>query len=222
MRYVVVLFAVALAAVPVFAQQDDELALHDLGMFSVFASYSFGNLALADIQRGNDPLEQYKRFFNQSKLPLSSAQEKQLSRIIDDQVKVLVAAKDDQSAVRRANAEYTRKVNDTLTADQRAELRRYRTEQIMLRGGFPALKLVLENGNAPFTEEQETGVQAIYLDFNQKANALAREAKGNPDRAQLTALENEALGKVVRLLTPTQRAALAASRQGPVHAHVKP
>jgi len=219
MRYGIVLGILILAAGPTFAQAPEEDAIRDLGMFGV---YSLGNLALSDIQRGNDPVQQMKRFFSQAKLPLTSAQEKALSGIVDSGVKALQAAGQNDDAMRRVNAEYTKKVNEALTPDQRAEMRRYRTEQIMLRGGFPALKLVLENGNAPFNADQEKQVQAVYLEFNQKANALMREKQGNPDRAELTALENQELGKVVRLLTPEQRRALAASRQGPFNARVRP
>jgi len=219
MRYGIVLGILILAAGPGFAQAPEEEAIRDLGMFGV---YSLGNLALSDIQRGNDPVQQMKRFFSQAKLPLTSAQEKALSGIVDSGVKALQAAGQNDDAMRRVNAEYTKKVNEALTPDQRAEMRRYRTEQIMLRGGFPALKLVLENGNAPFNADQEKQVQAIYLEFNQKVNALMREKQGNPDRAELTAFENQELGKVVKLLTPEQRRALAASRQGPFNARVRP
>jgi hypothetical protein len=219
MKYHAAFFAVILIASPAFAQEGEESALHELGMFGV---YSVGNLALNDVQRGNDPVQQMKRFFMQAGFPLTSVEEKQLDAVVAAQVKALLAAGGNEDAVRRVNAEYTKKLNETLTAPQRAELRRYRTEQIMLRGGFPALRLILENGNAPFTEEQEKQVQALYLDFNRQVDALTKEAKGSPDRAQLAALENQELGKVVRLLTPEQRRALAASRQGPINGRVKP
>jgi hypothetical protein len=219
MKYHAALLIFVLTAAPAFAQNAEEEAIRELGMFGV---YSLGNLALNDIQRGNDPVQQMKRFFAQAKLPLTSAQEKSLTALIDAEVKVLQSAGQNENEVRRVNADYTKKLNEVLNADQRAELRRYRAEQIMLRGGFPALKLVLENGNAPFNEEQEKQVQAIYLEFNQKVNALMRDKQGNPDHAELSALESQELGKVVRLLTPEQRSALAASRQGPFNARVKP
>jgi hypothetical protein len=219
MKYHAALLVFVLTAVPAFAQNAEEDAIRELGMFGV---YSLGNLALNDIQRGNDPVQQMKRFFAQAKLPLTSLQEKSLTGLIDSEVKVLQTAGQNEDSVRRVNADYTKKLNELLNADQRAELRRYRAEQIMLRGGFPALKLVLENGNAPFNEDQEKQVQALYLEFNQKVNALVKDKQGNPDRAELSALEGQELGKVVRLLTPEQRRALAASRQGPFNARVKP
>ena len=198
-----------------FAQELDEAEiLRQLGMGGTFA---MGNLALRDYQRGNDPVQQLKRFFREAKLPLTGAQERQLNAAVETQVKTLQALPSDQTneeALRRANLEFTRKTNEILTADQRAELRRYRTEQIMMRGGFPALRFILENAQTPMTPEQEKQVQSLYEDFNRQVNQLARDAKGTPDRGQLDKLENEALAKVIRLLTPPQRRALATSRQG--------
>ena len=140
---------------------------------------------------------------------------------VDAQVRALDASQSDESA-RRVNQEYTRKVNEALTLDQQRSLRRYRTERIMTRGGFQALKLILDNAQTPFTPEQETQVQSLYAEFNRQVDQLARDSKGAPDRAQLDKLQNETLGKVVRLMTPTQRRALAASRQGSITAKARP
>ena len=216
-RYVWV-FALALGTAPVFAQDTEESVLRELGMGGLFA---IGNLALRDVQRGNDPVQQLKRFFAEEKLPLSSVQERQLNSIVDAQVRALEASQSDESA-RRINQEYTRKVNDALTLDQQRSLRRYRTERIMTRGGFQALKLILDNAQTPFTPEQETQVQSLYAEFNRQVAQLARDSKGAPDRAQLDKLQSETLGKVVRLMTPTQRRALAASRQGSITAKARP
>lgn len=222
MKYLALLVLILSATVPAFAQNaqdDDEQAVRELGMFG---TYSAGNLALWDIRRGNDPIQQMDRFFAQAKMPLTSAQEKTLSGIVDSEAKALQVAGENEDAVRRVNVDYNKKLNELLTADQRAELRRYRTEQIMLRGGFPALQLILENGNAPFNAEQEMQVRALYLDFNQKVNALMRESKGNPDRAELAKLEGQGLGSVVKLLTPEQRRVLASSRRGTINSRVRP
>src|SRR5262249_29206652 len=132
MKYYAWLLVLLLSALPAFAQEE-ETALRELGAFGV---YSVGNLALRDIQRGNEPVQQLKRFFSEAKLPLTSAQEKQLNGVVDTTVEELQAAGENEDSVRRINVEYMRKVNEALTADQRAELRRYRTEQIMMRGGF--------------------------------------------------------------------------------------
>jgi hypothetical protein len=133
MKYHAALLVVALAAAPAFAQNPDEDAVRELGMFGV---YSLGNLALNDIQRGNDPVQQMKRFFAQEQFPLTSAQEKSLNALIDSEVKMLQTAGQNEDAVKRVNADYMKKLNEILNTEQRAELRRYRAEQIMLRGGF--------------------------------------------------------------------------------------
>jgi hypothetical protein len=213
------LLALLLSAVPVFAQDAEESALRELGVFGI---YSIGNLALRDIQRGNEPVQQLKRFFSEARQPLSSEQEKQLSAVVDNAIKALQAAGENEEGSRRINAEYMKKVNDVLTVDQRAELRRYRTEQIMMRGGFPALKLILDSAQTPFTDDQEKEVRAVYVDLNRQVDQLTKDAKGSPDRLQLSKLEGEQLGKVVRLLTPAQRRALVASRQGKFTARVQP
>jgi hypothetical protein len=221
MRLCVCILALALSAAPAFAQQEqsEEQILRDLGMGGTFA---LGNLAVRDLQRGNDPVQQLKRFFSEARVPLSSAQQKQLTAVVDAQAKALIASAENEEAVRRINQEYTRKVNDVLTPDQRAELRRYRTEQIMMRGGFQALRLIMEDARTPFTEEQEKQVQAVYVDFNRQLDQLLRDSKGKPDRAELEKMENTALGKVIRLMTPAQRRALAASRQGHITSKIRP
>jgi hypothetical protein len=214
------IFALVLCAMPVFAQvQPEEDLLRELGMGGTFA---FGNLAVRDLQRGLDPVQQFKRFFAEAKVPLTSAQEKRLNSVVDAQVEAIVAARNEEDAIRRLNADYNRKITEILTQQQRAELRRYRTEQIMMRGGFQALKLVLENAQTPFTPDQEKEVEAIYLDFDRQVDRLPKGPKGVANRADLAQLENASLGKVVRLLTPAQRKALAASRQGAIVSRVRP
>jgi Spy/CpxP family protein refolding chaperone len=221
MRHWICVIALALSATPVFAQQEqsEEQTLRELGMGGTFA---LGNLALRDLQRGNDPVQQLKRFFAQAKLPLSSAQVKQLESVVDAQGKALLASAGNEDAARKVNQEYSRKVNEVLTPEQRTELRRYRTEQIMMRGGFQALRLIMENAQTPFTDEQEKQIQAIYVDFNQQVDKVTLNNKSTSGRAELDKLENEALGKVVRLLTLPQRRALAASRQGTITGKIRP
>ena len=219
MKYLVWVFALIFSVAPAFAQDAEESALRELGIGGVFAE---GNLALRDYQRGNDPVQQLKRFFATEKQSLSSAQEKQLNTIVEAQVKAMQAAGQNDDAMRRLNAEYTKKVSEALSPEQRTTLRRYRTEQIMLRGGFGALKLILENAQVPFAADQETKVQALYVDLNRQVDQLSRDSKGTPDRVQLDKLENEALGRVVRLMTPEQRKALAFSRQNTLAAKVRP
>jgi hypothetical protein len=200
----------SLSVSPVFSQDREETALRELGMGAIFAD---GNLALRQLQSLDEPVQQLKRFFAEAKLPLSSAQQRQLTGLVDIQVKALQDAGQNESLIRAANQDFTKKSNEIFTPEQRAELRRYRTEQIMMRGGFPALRLTMENAQTPLTPEQEKDVQAIYTEFNRHVGT---------DRAELTKMEGEALGKVVRLLTPSQRKALAASRQGTLISRIRP
>src|SRR6185369_16354455 len=107
-RYVWV-FALVLATGPCFGQsqvQDsDEQVLRELGMGGTFA---LGNLALRDAQRGDDPVQQLKRFFSLAKLPITSAQERKLETIVEAQVEALRAAKTADD-LRRVNLDYTRR-----------------------------------------------------------------------------------------------------------------
>jgi hypothetical protein len=221
MRCCIWILALSLIAIPAFAQQEtsEEQMLRELGMGGTFA---LGNLALRDLQRGNDPVQQLKRFFAEAKLPLKSAQVKQLESIVDAQGKALLANSGNEDATRKINQEYSRAVNEVLTQEQRTELRRYRTEQIMMRGGYQALRLIMENAQTPFSDDQEKQIQVIYADFNRQVDQVTLNNKGASARAELDKLETEALGKVVRLLTPTQRRALAASRQGTITGKIRP
>ena len=219
MRRFLWIMALMFISVSAFAQDPEEAALRELGVGALFAD---GNLAFRQLQRGNDPVEQLKRFFAEAKLPLTSAQVRQLNSIVEVQINSLQSSGQDEDAVRRANRELSRNSNEVYTADQRAALRRYRTEQIMMGGGFPALRLVLENAQTPLTLEQEKQASLLYTDFNRRVTQLARDSKGTPDHADLDKLENEALGKVVRLLNPGQRKALAASRRGSITAKIRP
>ncbi|HEY2381597.1 MAG TPA: hypothetical protein VGK48_10515 [Terriglobia bacterium] len=208
-----------LIAAPAFAQDTEEAALRDIGMFGV---YAIGDLALVDIQRGNEPVQQLKRFFSGAGLPLTSKQEKELSVAVDDAVKALEANVGSEDASRRVNADYMKKLNDTLTADQRTALRRYRVDQIMMRGGFQALKLIMETAQVPLMGDQEKQVQAAYVDLAKQIGQLPKDAKGNVDRDQVSKMEGQQLGKVVLLLNPDQRRALLNSRRGPINYQVKP
>jgi hypothetical protein len=92
----------------------------------------------------------------------------------------------------------------------------------MMRGGYQALRLIMENAQTPLNDEQEKQIQAIYVDFNRQIDQVNLNNKGTSSRVELDKLENEALGKVVRLLTPMQRRSLAASRQGTITGKIRP
>src|SRR5262249_31321477 len=97
--WIMALMLAAACVAPAFAQ-DPEDSLRELGMGGIFAE---GNLALRMVQRGDDPVQQLKRFFAQAKLPLTSAQQKQLTAILDIQIKALHDAGENEEAIRVAN-----------------------------------------------------------------------------------------------------------------------
>jgi hypothetical protein len=209
MRRCVWVFVLVLSATSSPAQDLDENL--ELRIGAVFAER---NLALRDIQADNDPVQQMKRFLRDAKAPLTAAQERQLNAIVDAQIAAVKAAPQNEEAIRHVNQEYTAKFFNALTPDQRTALRRYRTDQIMMYGGFPSLKLILEGAQRPLTAEQENQARAVYEEFYQQFRQMPRDSKGAADRVELDKVENTALAKVIRLLTPDQRRALAASRQG--------
>jgi len=209
MRRHVWILALLLSAAPAFAQ-DPEEALRELGMGGVFA---MGDLAAREIDTTTDPVQQLKRFFLEAKQPLNDDQVRRLDVIIEAQRKAMHDNKQGTEGVLRMNQEFMRRVNGVLTAEQVAAWKRFRTEQIMLRGGFPALQLTLEDAGAPLSSDQDKQARAIYDEFNQQVAGLMRDSKGEPDRATLDKLETTALGKVVKLLTPEQRRGLAARRR---------
>src|SRR5215467_11080442 len=97
-KYGLFILVLMIRIVPAFAQESEEDMLRDLGMMG---DYALGDLALNDIKRQNDPLLQLRRFFVEAKLPLTSAEERQLRSAIDNAIQGLQGAKDD-AAVRRA------------------------------------------------------------------------------------------------------------------------
>ena len=76
-----------------------------------------------------------------------------------------------------------------LKPEQQGFLNRLYKTQVKSRGGFDAIKLTLEDAGAPFSPEQIAEIQPLF--------------DGKTDRQQT-------LAKVLRLLTPPQRAALLA------------
>src|SRR5436190_16511487 len=111
------IFALVMCVAPTLAQiPTEEELLRQLGMGGTFA---VGNLAVRELQRGRDPVDQFKRFFVEAGLPLSSDQAKRLSALVDSQVEALVAAGSDEQKTQQLNANYNRKLIELLTPQQR-------------------------------------------------------------------------------------------------------
>lgn len=114
--------------------------------------------------------------------------------------------------LRRINDDLVAKINAALKPDQQAAFRKFRNDEIRKAGGFPALKLVMEEAGASFTPEEEQKIQALYAEDARQRLQLVREAQGRPEPAKLDDLEKGTMAKVARLLNPAQRKALLDSR----------
>ncbi len=103
------------------------------------------------------------------------------------------------------------KIRSVLTAEQIAVWENYRNEQIRRRGGYPALRLMLEEVGAPLTTVQQEQLQAEFRDYNRQRRLLRREGE-QAGPAKLEQLESQHLSKVIQVLGAEQRRALIQSR----------
>jgi hypothetical protein len=99
-----------------------------------------------------------------------------------------------------------------LAPEQQAVLKKLQKDQIKARGGFDALRLTMADAGVPFSEQQSIQIQALFDEQNQARLQSARESQGQLDPAKAAQIERSTLGKVLQLLNPQQRAALAAPK----------
>jgi len=114
--------------------------------------------------------------------------------------------------LKKINDDLMEKITAALKPDQQAAFKKYLNDEIKKAGGFPALKLTMEEAGAPLTPEQEPQIQAFYKEDAQQRLQLQREAQGRPDATKLADLEKATMAKIVKVLTPAQRKALLDSR----------
>jgi hypothetical protein len=67
----------------------------------------------------------------------------------------------------------------------------------------------MADAGLPFTDQQSAPIQALFDQQNQARLQLARESQGQLDPAKAAQLEMSTLAKVLQLLSPPQRTALA-------------
>ena len=104
----------------------------------------------------------------------------------------------------------------TLKVEQQTILKKLQKDQIKSRGGFDALSLTMADAGVPFTDQQSAQIQALFDQQNEARLQLARESQGGvADPAKASQLERSTLGKVLQLLSPPQRTALAAAPPKP-------
>ncbi|PYS37853.1 MAG: hypothetical protein DMG14_19830 [Acidobacteria bacterium] len=114
--------------------------------------------------------------------------------------------------LKKINDDLMGKITAALKPDQQVAFKKYLNEETKKAGGFPALKLTMEEAGAPLTPEQEPQIQGFYNEDAQQRIQLQRQAQGPPDAAKLAELEKATMAKIVKVLTPAQRKALLDSR----------
>src|SRR5262249_43621214 len=114
--------------------------------------------------------------------------------------------------LKKINDDLMNKITAALTPDQQAAFKKYLNGEIKKQGGLGALKVTMEEAGAPFTSEQETQLEGFYNEDAQLRAQLRRESQGTPDPAKLADIDKATMTKVVKILTPAQRKALADSR----------
>jgi hypothetical protein len=99
----------------------------------------------------------------------------------------------------------------SLGPEQQKLLQKLHKDQVKSRGGFDAIRLTLEDAGTAFSPEQVAQIQPLFDEQYRARIQLVKEAQGQPpDRAKLDQLQRDTLAKVLKLLTPPQRAALLA------------
>jgi hypothetical protein len=117
--------------------------------------------------------------------------------------------------LKKINDDLMSKITAALKPDQQAAFKKYLNGEIKKAGGLGALKVTMEEAGAPFTAEQETQLQGFYNEDAQQRAQLRRESQGTSDPAKLADIDKATMTKVVKILTPAQRKALADSRAKP-------
>ena len=117
--------------------------------------------------------------------------------------------------LKKINDDLMNKITAALTPDQQTAFKKYLNGEIKKQGGLGALKVTMEEAGAAFTPEQEKQLDGFYSEDAQQRAQLRRESQGNPDAAKLADIDKATMTKVVKILTPAQRKALADSRTKP-------
>jgi len=186
-------------------------------------------------QRGEDfrrrnPLEQVQNMLTEAGVPLSDAQQETLQTIMEEQRRAFreqfrrrrqEGGQEGGGERRRERGGERRgafggamqeKIRGALTAEQIEVWDNYRNQQIRRRGGFPALRLMLEEVGAPLSRERAELLQTEFREYNQQRRQLRGEGE-QADPAKLQELESQHLSKVIKLLDAEQRRALIQSRR---------
>ena len=177
--------------------------------------------------RRRNPMEQVQNMLTEAGVPLNQQQQEALQAILQEQRRAFMESREQFRERRQQGGGERRggfggrggfgeamqeKIRSVLTAEQIAVWDNYRTEQIRRRGGYPALRLMLEEVGAPLTTVQQEQLQAEFRDYNQQRRLLRREGE-QAGPAKLKELEDQHLSKLIQVLEAEQRRALIQSRR---------
>jgi hypothetical protein len=184
-----------------------------------------------------DRLVRLRELLTQNGSPLSGEQETGLNSLITTEIPVMRQALQKRVAelqqskgpsappgampsmeeltpeIVRLNDQLLAKISEStvLHDDQRRVMRKLYKDQVKSRGGFDAIKLTMDDAGVPFSPEQLSQIQPLFDSQNEAKLQLAKDAQGQPpDPSKLDQLQRDTLSKVLKLLTPPQRAALLA------------
>jgi hypothetical protein len=110
--------------------------------------------------------------------------------------------------LRELNDQFETKMKTVLKPDQVAAWDAYRKEERKRAGGLEALKVILEDANAPLTADQEQKLAPLYQELFRAKAQLAREGQGQADPAKLKELDLKNATQVLPFLNSTQKKAL--------------
>ncbi len=113
-------------------------------------------------------------------------------------------------AARQQEEKFIANFLPVLTPEQTTAWKNFEKDQIRARGGYPALKLALEQAGTPATPEQETELQQIFRTYDEQKRELQRTAGpgGQPDAAKRKEADDQYLGALIKALNANQRKAL--------------
>jgi hypothetical protein len=229
-RHLIIGLAVALFAIPAFAQDDGEEARGGNDDFLSEEPFAPGAIAPE-----RDVLVDVRNWLKKTNAPAMDAkQEKALRKIYDREVKnmsktfekrfgvslesalasqspprgrrgfVAAAPKPEHAAaICKMSAELVDKVLAGLRVEQQAILRKYQSEELRIAKSN-LLARNLETAGVPLTAEQKKQIDELFMRESRLRTLMVIEAKGEPYQARTTPLEAQTTQRASRVLHQDQ------------------
>lgn len=106
------------------------------------------------------------------------------------------------------NEAFEAKLQEVLTPEQNRIWAAFRAAEVRSQGGFPALRLILEEAGVPLSADQGRRLSSIFAGAAQRLRRAAEQGAGPRGTA---AIEQEALEQAGAILTEAQAAAVVAA-----------